>query len=68
MAEQARLVDAKQVAILFDVSERTIRRWKKAGHMPKPVKQINRKCYWRYQDLDGENFSRTEADKSGQDA
>jgi hypothetical protein len=66
MGDNGKLVDAKQAAILLDVSDRTIRRWKQAGCLPEPAVRVNRKCLWRYDDLERLIFKRTEADKSGQ--
>ena len=63
--EDEMLLDQKQTAILFGVSDRTIRRWKRAGYLPEPAIKHKHKCRWRYSDLLQIIYERTKADKSG---
>lgn len=44
------LIDAKQVAKLLGVSDKTVRRMKDAGELPRP-KKIRSRILWRYADI-----------------
>jgi predicted DNA-binding transcriptional regulator AlpA len=51
MSQQtARLVDANELAVLFGVAVRTIRRLDSAGKLPKPVK-IGGAVRWRLDEI-----------------
>ena len=44
--EASQLIDIKSLALMLKVSEKTVRRWRDAGKIPRPVK-LGRTLRWR---------------------
>ena len=40
------MMDVKQIAVRMNVSERTVRRWRDKGILPKPTVRNGRKLLW----------------------
>jgi predicted DNA-binding transcriptional regulator AlpA len=48
----AKVLNVREVAALFKVTEKTIRNWVRAGHFPKPLAVGGKKLFWTEQEVE----------------
>ncbi|MGF1582366.1 MAG: helix-turn-helix transcriptional regulator [Gemmataceae bacterium] len=57
MAKKKVFYTIKEIATLFGVTDRTVRRWKAAGKLPTPVTPTKNTIRWRVEDIHALNIA-----------